>query len=160
MRLFFKGIFYLFGTFLHELAHYCAAALLGKAEGFSIMPRIEDDSFIFGSVKSKVRYKIFSSFVAIAPLLWWAVLILAFIHFGLIGMSGRVPKVHFPMLFQKIRFFSFRDALFIWLSIQMIWAGMLSMRDIRNVLKGFFSFSGLLLAAGVASLVYLSRIVF
>ena len=55
IRLILKFIFFFPGTFLHELAHYVAALVLGKAEGFSVWPRMEGNSFVFGSVKSRTR---------------------------------------------------------------------------------------------------------
>ncbi len=157
IRLLFKVIFYVFGTFMHEIVHYVAALLLGKAEGFSIMPHVEGGSFVFGSVKSRVRYKVLSSFVAMAPLLWWAVLFLILRHLRLIELSGRMPNVRFGFLVERLQSFSVKDALFIWLFLQMLWAGMLSTQDVKNFFKGLLSVSGCVLVAIAAVLVYFSR---
>jgi len=152
-----KCIFYLFGTFLHEIAHYGAASVLGRADGFSIMPRIEGDTFIFGSVRSRVRFKVLSSVVATAPVIWWAFLFLLLVHLQMIGMKGHIPKIHFSVLSERIRFFSLRDIFFLWLFIQMLWAGMLSLHDIKNFFKGLFSISGLLLITAATAIIYSIR---
>jgi len=157
IRLLCKVIFYLFGTFLHELAHYVAALLLGKAEGFSVMPRVEGESFVFGSVKSRVKFKVLSSFVATAPLIWWAVLLLILWHLRLVGMSRGKPDFHLGILTRRLQSFSVKDALFIWLFLQMIWAGILSTRDVRNFFNGLLSVSGVILVAAVAVAIYFSR---
>ncbi len=93
IRLAFQFIFYFFGTCLHELAHYIAALLLGKAEGFSVIPRIEGAQFILGSVKSRVRYKFLSSFIAAAPLVWWAILLLIFSYLHIIQINNGIPRI-------------------------------------------------------------------
>jgi hypothetical protein len=158
IRLAVKFIFFFAGTFLHELAHYLFALLLGKAEGFSVLPGIEGDRFVFGSVKSRARYKVFTSFIATAPLIWWAVLLLLMVHFRLLIMrGGGMPKVDFSLLLRKGRSFSRVDILFIWLFLQMLWAGRLSVMDIKNAAKGFLSVSGVVFLAAIAALVYLSK---
>jgi hypothetical protein len=157
IRLLYKVVFYLFGTFLHELAHYVAAVILGKAEGFSLIPRIEERSFVFGRVKSRVKYRVLSSFVATAPLVWWAVLLLILWHLRLIGISLGKPELHPGILTRQIQAFTVKDGLFIWLFLQMLWAGMLSTEDVRNFFKGLLSVSGIILIAAFAVLVYFSR---
>jgi len=158
IRLAVKFIFFFAGTFLHELAHYLFALLLGKAEGFSMLPGIEGDRFVFGSVKSRARCKVFTSFIATAPLIWWAVLLLLMVHFRLLIMrGGGIPKVDFSLLLRKVRSFSRGDVLFIWLFLQMLWAGRLSVTDIKNAVKGCLSVSGIVLLAAIAALVYFSK---
>ena len=151
-------LFFFAGTFLHELAHYLFALLLGKAEGFSVLPGIEGDRFVFGSVKARARYKVLTSFIATAPLIWWTVLLLLMVHFRLIIMrGGRIPKVDFSLLLRKVRSLSRGDILFIWLFLQMLWAGRLSVTDLKNAAKGFLSVSGIFFLAAIAVLVYFSK---
>lgn len=157
IRLFLKFIFFFFGTFLHELSHYLFALMLGRAEGFSVLPRIEGESFIFGSVKSRTRYKVLSSFVASAPLIWWAVLILLMIHLGFIRTGSGMPEVNAAAVLRRLRSFSLRDLLFIWLFLQLLWAGRLSGPDIKNFSRGLLSVSGLVFLAAAVAVVYFSR---
>lgn len=153
-----KFIFFFVGTFLHELAHYLFALMLGRAEGFSVVPAIEGDKLVFGSVKSRTKYKVLSSFIASAPLIWWAVLVLLMIHLRLLIMRGSgIPKIDFSLLVRRVRLFSRWDILFIWLFLQMLWAGRLSATDMKNFAKGFLSVSGIVFIAAIAALVYFSK---
>lgn len=63
-------LFYLLGTFLHEMAHFMVSLLTyGKPESFSIIPKREGNSYIFGSVTS-TNLKWYNKFlVSLAPLL-------------------------------------------------------------------------------------------
>jgi hypothetical protein len=157
IKLFLKFIFYFFGTCLHELAHYVAALVLGKAEGFSVFPKIEGDSFIFGSVKSRARYKVLTSFIAAAPLIWWGVLFFILRHLYIIRISNGMPEVQTDMTIKRIKSFSLPDLIYIWLFIQLLWAGRLSMQDIKNFFRGVFSVSGFVLISALVVLFYLSR---
>lgn len=158
IRLTVKFIFFFVGTFLHELAHYLFALMLGRAEGFSVLPAIDGDKLVFGSVKSRTRYKVLSAFIASAPLIWWAVLVLLMIHLRLIIMRGSgFPKIDFSLLSGRGRLFSRWDILFIWLFLQMLWAGRLSATDMKNFAKGFLSVSGIVFIAAIAALVYFSK---
>ena len=157
IKLILKFVFYLFGTFLHELSHYTAALFLGKPEGFSLMPKIEDGSFIFGSVKYRVRYKVLSSFIASAPLLWWVFLILMLLHFKLVLMSWWVPGLNYSLIWQRLKSFSLSDVVLIWLFIQLLWAGRLSSKDVKNFFSGIFSVSGLVLISTIALIIYALR---
>jgi hypothetical protein len=138
IRLLPKIVFLLAGTFLHELTHYIAALILGRPAGFSVVPRICGDSIVLGSVTARTRFQVFSSFIAIAPLIWWPVLYRFFMHFAL------------PSL--KMKPFSLENLLFLWLGIQLLWAGRLSSQDVRNFFAGLFSFSGLFLLLTIAAL--------
>lgn len=157
LKLIGKFIFYFFGTFLHELSHYTAAFSLGKPEGFSLMPKIEGGSFIFGSVRYRVRYKALSSFIASAPLLWWVVLVRMLLYFKLIQMSGWIPHLNYSLIWQRLKAFSFSDGIFIWLFIQLLWAGRLSSKDIKNFFSGIFSVSGFVLISAIAIVLYALR---
>ena len=148
-----KLIFYFPGTVLHELAHYVAALLLGTAEGFSVVPRREGDTYVLGSVKSRTRYKVLSSFIALAPIIWWLILFLTLRHLHVVGMGRDMPYIHFSAIAKKLRAFTLLDFFFLWLFIQMLWAGRLSFPDVKNVYRGLFSFSGLV-TAGIAAAAY------
>ena len=154
LKLIGKFIFYFFGTFLHELSHYAAAFFMGKPEGFSLIPKIEGGSFIFGSVSYRVRYKVLSSFIASAPLLWWVVLVLMLLYFKLMQISGWIPHFNYSLIWQRFKSFSLSDAVFIWLFIQLLWAGRLSSRDIKNFFSGIVSVSGLVLISAIALVLY------
>ncbi len=149
-----KFTFFFVGTFLHELAHYLSALSLGKAEGLSILPRIEGNRFIFGSVRSSTKYRVLSSFIACAPLIWWVVLLSIFFYLRLITINGHTPSVNFESLKEKIRSFSGKDLFFIWMFLQLLWAGRLSVPDIVNFFSGFFSISGLVLLSATVTLFY------
>ena len=157
LKLIGKFIFYFFGTFLHEFSHYTAAFFMGKPEGFSLIPKIEGGSFIFGSVSYGVRYKVLSSFIASAPLLWWVVLVLMLLYFKLMQISGWIPHFNYSLIWQRFKSFSLSDAVFIWLFIQLLWAGRLSSRDIKNFFSGIVSVSGLVLISAIALVLYAFR---
>jgi hypothetical protein len=157
IRLILKFIFFFPGTCLHELAHYIAALILGKAEGFSVRPKVEGGSFVFGSVKSSSKYKVLSSFIAIAPLLWWVVLVLILRYLHVIGAGNSVPAIHFGMMVKKLKSFSLSDAFFLWLFMQILWAGRPSLQDVKNFFRGFLSVSGILLISMAAGLIYMTR---
>ena len=156
-RLVLKIFFYLVGTCLHEGAHYVAALLLGKAEGFSVIPRIEGKRLILGSVRSRVRYKVLSSFIAAAPLLWSAVLFLILFSLHVIQLRNGMPIIHPELVMKRLKSFSWPDAFFLWVFIQLLWAGHLSVQDLRNVLKGLFSVSGLIFLLAATGLFFLLR---
>jgi hypothetical protein len=155
IRLAFKFIFYFFGTCLHELAHYVAAHLLGKAEGFSVIPRIEGTQIVLGSVRSRVRYKFLSSFIASAPLVWWAILLLILLYLHIIQLNNGIPIISSGVVMKKLRSISVSDAFLGWVFIQLLWAGRLSVEDLKNVIKGMLSVSGMVFLSVVTILVYL-----
>lgn len=157
LRLAFKFLFYFFGTCLHELAHYFAALLLGSAEGFSVIPRIEGARFILGSVRSRVRYKFLSSFIATAPLVWWAILLLALLYLHIIQFRKGMPIIPSGLVVKRLKSVSFSDLFALWVFIQLFWAGHLSVEDLKNVLRGMLSVSGMIFLSVVAGLFYLFR---
>ncbi len=159
IQLAFKFAFYFFGTCLHELAHYVAAVLLGRAEGFSVMPRIEGKRFVLGSVRSSVRYKFLSSFIASAPLVWWAILFLILLHLHIIQLSNGIPKIPSGLLMKRLKSVSFSDVFFLWVFIQLIWAGHLSAQDLKNVIRGLLTISGAVFLSTMAILLCLFRFV-
>lgn len=157
LRLILKFIFFFPGTFLHELAHYGMALVLGEAEAFSIWPRIEGGNFVFGSVKSRTRYKVLSSFIALAPVIWWVVLVLTLRYLHFIGTLNCVPSINFGMIALKLKSFTSSDTFFLWLFLQILWAGRPSMQDVKNFIKGGVSVSGIMLVSVVTALIYIIR---
>jgi hypothetical protein len=156
-RLFLKALVYFFGTFLHEVSHFFVAACLGKAEGFSLVPRIEGDSFVFGSVRARVRYKVLLSLIAIAPLVWWLILFWVLRHLYVIRMTNGIPRINFSVMWPMLKSFSLRHAFFLWLFMQMLWAGKLSLQDVKEALRSLFSLSGLVVILTVWGLLYCWR---
>jgi hypothetical protein len=157
IRLAFKFIFYFFGTCLHELAHYVAALLLGKAESFSVIPRIEGTQIVLGSVKSSVRYKFLSSFIASAPLIWWAILFLTLLYLHIIQVRNGMPLIPSGLVAKRLKSVSISDLFSLWVFIQLLWAGRLSVEDLRNVIRGMLSVSGMVFLSVVTIIVYLFR---
>lgn len=145
IKFFFRSILCLVGTFLHEFSHFAVALLLGKPEGFSIVPRMEGDVFIFGEVRARVRYKVLSVFIAAAPLIWWTLLLIMVRH-ALFGSQGTdMQGLSMSMLSKKLTSFSAHDVFFLWLASQLLWAGRLSIQDIKTCIRGIISPSGLIL---------------
>jgi hypothetical protein len=152
-----KVIFYFVGTCLHELAHYVAALLLGKVESFSVMPRIEGKRFVLGKVRSSVRYKFLSSLIASAPLVWWAILLLILLYLHIIRINNGMPGISSGVVLKRLRSISFPDVFFLWVFIQLLWAGRLSVQDLKNVFKGMFTVSGLVFLSVAVILLLLFR---
>jgi hypothetical protein len=154
IRLFPKIIFLFPGTFFHELAHYLAAIVFGRPAGFSVIPRISGDNLIFGNVRASTRFKVFSSFIAVAPLIWWLLLYLLLAHFRVIRTAVDRPLVHFTLSFGGIGSFSLMNIVLFWLAIQLLWAGRLSAQDIKTFFTGLLSVSGISLALAIATLIF------
>jgi hypothetical protein len=157
IKLFLRSILYLFGTFLHEFSHFAAAVLLGRPERFSIMPGIKGDTFVFGEVRARVRYKVLSVFIAAAPLIWWALLFLMLRHLLSASLLTALRELNVMIFVKKLKSFSFHDAFALWLDCQLLWAGRLSKQDIKTCFSGIISLSGLVLISSAALLVQLIR---
>ena len=76
------------------------------------------------------------------------------LYFKLIQMRGWIPHFNYSLIWQRVKSFSLSDAIFIWLFIQLLWAGRLSSKDIKNFFSGIFSVSGLVLIAITALVIY------
>jgi hypothetical protein len=157
IKLLCRSVLFLFGTFLHELSHFTAALLLGKPAEFSILPRIEGDSFIFGEVKARVRYKVLSVFIAAAPLIWWAFLLLMVKHVLSASFVTAMQGFNITIFFEKLKSFSLHDAFSLWFASQLLWAGRLSKQDIKTCFSGIISPSGLILISSTVLLVKFFR---
>ena len=145
IKLFCKSVLFLFGTFLHEFSHFSAALLLGKPEGFSILPRIDGDSFVFGEVRAKVRYKVLGVFIATAPLVWWVILFFMVKHILPVSQVPGMQDLNIATVPEKLKSLSLRDVFPLWFACQLLWAGRLSMQDMKTCLRGIASPSGLFL---------------
>ena len=156
IKLFCRSILCLFGTFLHEFSHFAVALFLGKPEGFSIVPRMEGDVFIFGEVRARVRYKVLSVFIAGAPLIWWALLLIMLRHALFVSPETDMQGLNMSILLKKLRSFSVHDVFSLWLAFQLLWAGRLSIQDIKTCISGIISPSGLVLISLAVLLLQLS----
>lgn len=157
IKLFCRSILYLFGTFLHEFSHFAVAVFLGRPEGFSIVPRIEGDTLIFGEVRARVRYKVLSVFIAAAPLIWWAFLLFMVKHVLSASFVTAMQGFNITILLKKLRSFSLHDAFSLWFASQLLWAGRLSKQDIKTCFSGIISPSGLILISSTVLLVQFFR---
>jgi hypothetical protein len=144
IKLFCGSILCLFGTFLHEFSHFAVALFLGKPEGFSIVPRMEGDVFIFGTVRARVRFKVLSVFIAGAPLIWWTLLLIMARHALFVSPGTYMQRLNMSTLLARLRSISFHDIFSLWLVSQLLWAGRLSIQDIKTCIRGIISPSGLI----------------
>lgn len=152
MKLLSRALLYLFGTFMHELSHFAAAMVLGRPEGFSLWPRIEGDTFIFGEVRARVRYKVLGVFIAAAPLIWWLCLFFAGRHFLRAYCAAGTQWPEIGLFLLKMKTMSIPDVFFLWVGLQLLWAGRLSAQDIKTCLSGLVSPSGAMLVLSAALL--------
>lgn len=157
IKLFCKSVLFFFGTFLHEFSHFSAALLLGKPEGFSILPRIDGGSFVFGEVRAKVRYKVLGVFIATAPLIWWVVLYFMVKHILPASQVPGMQDLNIAAVPEKLKSFSLSDIFLLWFACQLLWAGRLSMQDMKTCFSGTASPSGLFLILAAALLVKFFR---
>ena len=127
---------------MHELAHYAAAQLFGKPEGFTIFPKREGNTVVFGRVTARVRYRVLSVFISAAPLIWWLAFVLLMEHLNIVRISWSVPDIHFTLSQEIFKAFSLDTLFYLWLSVQLLWAGRLSVQDIKSLLAGIFCISG------------------
>jgi hypothetical protein len=153
IRLLPKIIFLFPGTFFHELAHYLAAIVFGRPAGFSVIPRMSGDSLVFGNVRASTRLKVFSSFIAVAPLIWWLVLYLLLAHFRVMRIRADMSGVDVALSPERMKSFPLTNILLLWFAVQLLWAGRLSARDVKTFFAGLFSLSGLFLALAIATLI-------
>ena len=157
IKLFCKSILFLFGTFLHEVSHFTAALLLGKPEGFSLVPKIDGDSFIFGEVRARVRYKVLGVFIATAPLVWWVILFFMVKHILPASQGSDMQGLSIAIFLKKMKSLSLLDVFPLWFASQLLWAGRLSMQDIKTCFRGVVSPSGLSLISAAVLLVKFFR---
>jgi len=157
IKLFCRSILYLFGTLLHEFSHFAAAFFLGRPEGFSIVPKIKGDAFIFGEVRARVRYKVLSVFIGAAPLMWWAVLAVMVKHALSVSPWNDTQGLNITILMGRLRSLSLHDVFSLWFASQLLWAGRLSIQDIKTCFGGIISFSGLIFISSVLLLVQFFR---
>ncbi|MDH4231764.1 MAG: hypothetical protein OEW04_07010 [Nitrospirota bacterium] len=109
------------------------------------MPKIEGKTFVFGKVKARVRYKVLSVFIAAAPIVWWVFLFFMGKHFLFLYHATDMQGLNFKILLPKLENCCFRGIFFLWVSFQLLWAGRMSIQDIRTCLSGILSPSGLML---------------
>lgn len=150
-----KSILFLPGTFAHELMHFIVAILTGsKITSFSLTPKLtllENGRYNaeFGSVGFIPRIQAFNFLIGMAPLLLWGVILLVLYKTNILQHYGEGATIDLE------RLFSF-SSIWIWLMIiQLGWGGVPSVVDLKTSVRGFFSFSGLVLIGVVAAGIYL-----
>ncbi|HVK55005.1 MAG TPA: hypothetical protein VM532_08245 [Burkholderiales bacterium] len=81
------------GTIAHEAAHYVVGfLLLGKPQGFNVLPKRQGNSLILGSVSFTGINMLNGAFVAMAPLLLLPLAWLSMIHFAIpFWTKGVIP---------------------------------------------------------------------
>lgn len=157
-RILLLATLYLFGTFLHELAHVLAGTALGTPTGFSLVPRRQGDRITFGSASVRVKYKVFAAAVAAAPLLWWAVLYFAFIRQSrLIHITLTTFRIDTALLIERALHPALSDILALWLFAQLLWAGTPSKADMKAFARGLCSPSGVLALTMLAAALLAAR---
>lgn len=153
----FKAFFYLFGTFLHESAHFISALLFGESSGFSLIPGTEENRIVFGRTTARVRCRVFHAFIAAAPLIWWFalgwLLNISDVPHLILTSPERAPAV----IMKKIMHFSVKDLLFLWLAFQLFWAGKPSRQDVKIFFRGIVSPSGIALLAVLGMIIAFLR---
>jgi hypothetical protein len=97
------------------------------------------------------RYEVFSFFVSAAPLLWWA-LLFVLLRLGMMDLGGllRLVSVGDGVLSLRLA-----DVFRLYACVQLLWAGSLSLGDMRAMLGGLFSSSGALVLLVLAGLLVL-----
>lgn len=141
-----KALFLLPGTFLHELAHATMAMIFGKIESFSLWPSISGNQIVFGSVQAKTRYDILLLPIALAPLMWWIVLYHTLIAFDIFDTTS--------FEFDATVLLSPHGILVCFVGWQLLWAGKLSLQDIRVAISAIISISGLTMLVTLIALFY------
>lgn len=166
IKVFTQFIFYLIGTFLHEFAHYILAIVTFSTvpktatveeedangnkiqvqkKGFTIIPQIKTDKIVYGHVLAIPKIKAAFVLISIAPLIWIVVLyyMLTYLNYLHIGINNG----SFYSEFNYTNFFTLKNWLVIYMSLQLLWAGTLSPQDIKMFFSGLFSISSLLMIA-------------
>lgn len=138
-KLFLKLFFYLPGTLLHELAHYVPALIFRTRPTLSVLPSLRDDSA--GRVTHIVpKYGIQKTVIALFPALWIAVLLWAWSTLGILSIDTAMQSISLTFRLPKYSVFGY--LIFVYFSLQLLWAGTLSRRDLHNAIAGLFSLSG------------------
>ena len=125
--------------------------------GFSIVPRIDGDSFVFGEVRARVRYKVLGVFIATAPLIWWVILFFMVKAYAAASQGPDMQGLNIAAFPEKLKSLSLRDVFTLWFACQLLWAGRLSMQDMKTCLRGIVSPSGLFLISAAVLLVKFFR---
>jgi hypothetical protein len=162
IKVFSQFIFYLAGTFLHEIAHYIVAKLTfsttpneafieeedrsgnkitKKVSGFTIVPRITKNQVIYGHVLAVPKFKIFYLPIAIAPLVWIVTLYYLLAYFGYLNIDITNGGIYIDFAYGS--FFTFDNWILVYISLQLLWAGTPSSQDIKMAFSGLFSISSL-----------------
>lgn len=140
-----KSILFLPGTFLHELSHYLVAVLTGSTVvAFSLIPKVEFSQngtyrVTYGSVQSVAKIKAAYILIGLSPLLL------------LIPIYYILDYLNFFIYHDGYYNINFNEALtlknILWdiLIIQLLSGCLPSSQDIKVVLSGIFSISGVVI---------------
>lgn len=138
-----KALFFLPGTFLHELSHFTVAKLLGaKITGFSLFPKMTRDpssqriSYTYGSVHFVPKIRAFNFLIGLAPIMLW---LLLYRIFDIMGIMDEVAQGNLmPSL-------SIKTFVIVYIFAVLLYSGRPSAVDIKMSIRGLFSFSGFIL---------------
>lgn len=163
LHVFSRFIFYFFGTFLHESAHWIAAKLTfsytpssgfvededingntyrKEVPGFTIIPKIKKDKVVYGHVLAVPRFKVAFIPIAMAPLVWWVALYYYLEYLEVLYLYVNYETIQIE--FNYLSLFRMESILHIYVSLQLFWAGRLSSQDVKMIFVGLFSISSLI----------------
>jgi len=143
IKILFIYLFYLPGLILHEGSHALAALMtLSSIKEIKLFPNIqfEDNGayrVTYGYVSSAVRFKASFMLIGIAPLFLWLIPANIVLTEGWISID--TMKIYWDTILRM------RNLPFIYLFLQIFWAGFPSSQDWKVFFVGLFSVSGLVL---------------
>lgn len=143
IKILFIYLFYLPGLILHEGSHVLAALLtFSSIKEIKLFPSVKFENngaytVTYGYVSSAVRFKASFMLIGIAPLFLWLIPISIVLTGGWINID--TMKISWDATLQK-------DNLpFVYLFLQIFWAGSPSSQDWKVFFEGLFSVSGFIL---------------
>jgi len=155
MRFILKLMMMFPGTALHELAHYIPALLLNAKPSLSLMP-----SFKHGTA-GRVTFRepsfgLAKTLIALTPIVWWYVLATLLVKLHLLDLSvPHMYRLEMALMYNP-SINPFEYAALALVSLQLLWAGGLSRKDLENAVDGLASFSGALTLIALSSWWYIT----
>lgn len=162
IRFFLRVLFYLPGTFLHEMAHYVGLTLMGyRNKSLSLWPKdiLSGYEITMGTAsgslmpnQSKIRYVV----PALLPKIYLVALyyFLNYLNILTVDLEEGALSIHF--IIDSLDFHDYYTYLIIYTSIQLWWASSLSYQDIKMAFIGIVSLYGLILISGGVFLYYIT----
>jgi len=151
IRFFFKVIFYLPGTFLHEFSHLLGFWIMGFNNlKFSLIPKNILSSFeiTMGSATASLsenQSRIRLILPAISPKFFLFPLYYLLNYFGVLHIEMYSNAVDISIFFKELDFLNPYTYLLLYLSMQLFWASSLSFQDWKMFFSGIFSFWGIIM---------------